>query len=110
MSGIYDNQQEMIAAMDEFFANHPELPRINEVWDVIGGYIYNRQLTPTLPNFESALKACRQEIENALDNIPPKAWLDKVVKPEFKQRQAAQPERIPEKPWGVSTTQWIHSR
>ncbi len=94
----------------EFLKNHPELPRIPEVLNIIADYVVDRQLTLSVSNLEFALKATRGEVEKAIAAIPADEWKEKVILPEFKKRQKAPPRRQSGKPWGVSTTEWIHSR
>lgn len=110
MSELYADREAMLSAMNEFFAAHPDLPRISDVWDVIADYIFDNGMTPTLSNFEFVYRLKKAEIESALDSIPPDRWKKEIVIPEFQKRQAEQPKQQNAKPLGVSYSQWIHSR
>lgn len=105
-----DSIDPVVSQFRQFFANHPELPPLQEVWTVIVDFIFHKQLTTSLSNIEFAYKVCRKEIDEAINKIPSQVWKEKVVIPEFKQRQASQPKRESAKPFGVATVQWIHNR
>lgn len=93
-----------------FFRNHPDLPNIQEVREILVDYLCDHNLVASLSNFEYAFQACQKDIERSLSTIPASRWLNEVVKPEFAKRQAAQPAKPKSsKPWGVSTSQWIHN-
>ena len=102
-------EQDVVSVAKTFFRNHPEVPPVPEVREVLASYLCENNLSPSLSNFEFALRACRKEIEQALNSIPASRWLNEVVKPEFeKSRKAQGPPRQPDKPWGVSWSQFIN--
>ncbi len=110
MSEVVYDMTAVVPEVVTFFKNHPELPPIQEVWDVISEFIESKHLTASLSNIEFAFRAVRIEIDKALDAIPPNVWKEKVVIPEFKKHQKSQPKTASSKPLGVSTTQWLNSK
>ena|SRR5215471_17492035 len=109
MSQLYADREAMLSAMNEFFTNHPEVPRISDAWGPIADYIFDNGMTPTLSNFEYVFRIKRAEIESALDSIPPERWKKEIVIPEFQKRQAEQPKQESIKPLGVSWSQFLNN-
>lgn len=103
-------EKEIVSVAKTFFRNHPEVPPVPEVREVLASYLCENNLSPSLSNFEFSLKACRKEIEHILNSIPASRWLDEVVKPESKRRRDAEESpRQSDKPWGVSWSQFINN-
>jgi hypothetical protein len=109
MSEVLYDMSAVVPAVIQFFRNHPELPRVSEVWAPIAEFIESHELDASLSNIEFAYKAQRVEVEKALDQIPPDEWKTRVLIPEFKKRQSKQPKETNRKPIGVSWSQYIHS-
>ena len=109
MSEVVYDMTAVVPEIVAFFRSHPELPQIPEVWAPIADFIASKHLTASLSNIEFAYKAQRAEVDKALDKIPADKWKERVVAPEFKKRQAAQPKQASNKPLGVATVQWLHS-
>jgi hypothetical protein len=109
MSEVVYDMTAVVPEVVAFFRNHPELPQIPEVWAPIADFIESKQLTASLSNIEFAYRAQRAEIDKTLDKIPPDEWKTRVVVPEFKKRQKAQPKETNRKPIGVSWSQYVHS-
>jgi hypothetical protein len=80
---------------------------------IIGGYLDKRGLGYSLPNLSLAIDACSERLEpstQALEEMSGDEYRKSIVEPEFARKQAAQPKRESSKPWGVSSTQWLHSQ
>jgi len=110
MSEVVYDMSAVVPQVIEFFKNHPELPHLQEIWEPIAEFIDSRQLTASLSNLEFAYRVQKPAIDKAIAAIPANEWKEKVVLPEFQKRKKARPKRQSDKPWGVSTTEWLHSR
>ncbi|MFY9560298.1 MAG: hypothetical protein WAQ52_08710 [Terriglobales bacterium] len=95
-----------------FFSAHPELPMIQEVWNILVDWIADHKLTVSRSNLETAFRVNQSKIEKTIDSLPAAAYRERVVEPEFKRRKSAEPKpRESERPFGVrSWSEWIHSR
>jgi hypothetical protein len=80
---------------------------------ILGGWINKRNLSCSLANLQLGIEACSEHLEpsaQALEEMSGDEYRKSIVEPEFARKQAAQPKRENPKPWGVSSTQWLHSQ